>query len=171
MVKFFTLIKDTPISTLATKVSAIVPNHKATIYYSFIQGGLTRNDLYEFEFRNSFSGEIVLKNKLDSSMSIVREVTLVATYFRKFNCSYSQYQYLRIIVIPNREFKPCFLNKKPDNKPWPYQIILNQNSPSSCFYEQKIQISNKDPIYSSVYYYLLPSSKKINQIGLLRIAN
>jgi hypothetical protein len=56
-------------------VRATVPyNTNATIYYSFVQAGLTRNDIYEFEFKSSFTGEIVLKNRLNSSGSIVREV-------------------------------------------------------------------------------------------------
>jgi hypothetical protein len=66
--------KDTPINSLVTTVKAIVPNLNITIQYSFVYNGQLVNSVFEFQFRDQFSGQIYLTNSLNLAIGDKREV-------------------------------------------------------------------------------------------------
>jgi hypothetical protein len=68
-------LKDLPVGSVVAKVQAMIPNqYNSTLSYSFLRDGLLSNELFEFEIKNTFSGQIFLKRKLNVTVSTIREV-------------------------------------------------------------------------------------------------
>ena len=65
------------IGSVIARVKAIAPNLNTSLSYSFLNEGYQLNHVHEFEFRNSFTGEIVLRTRFNTKLSNVREVKYV----------------------------------------------------------------------------------------------